>query len=237
MPMIHLVLVGLKVPENIGFIARVAKNFGVRSIYLYNCNLTEVSFHTAAHAKDLLENAKIVNDLSFLSSMNLVVGTTGVEGGDYRFLRKPIVRPEKLRRFLNGEVAILFGREDFGLSREEIEMCHLLVKIPTSEEYPIMNVSHAAAVILYVLSKKKFKIEKKEEFATSMEIEVAVRNLKELLELIDFPKHRLQRTLIVFRRVLGRAKIRKDEMMTIYGIFNKTTSFVRKSLEEKKEKI
>lgn len=48
---------------------------------------------------------------------------------------------------VNGNIALLFGREGDGLNNQEIEQCDILVTIPTSDEYPIMNITHAAAII------------------------------------------------------------------------------------------
>lgn len=233
--MIHVVLVELKIPENIGFIARVMKNFGYERLYLYKCNLTQDSFKTSANAKDLLEKAIKVEDLnSFLSRFNLIVGTTGISGGEYRYFRKPMMTPEELREFIEGEVAILFGREDFGLYNEELEKCHVLVKIPTSEVYPVMNVSHAVAVILYVLSSSVEK-SKVENLARTEDLEVLISKVSELLDLIQFPERRKKREIVTLRRVLGRARMRDYEFESIMGIFTKTISRIKRLETEKKK--
>ncbi len=230
---IYVVLVELKIPENIGFIARVAKNFGISKLCLYNCNVRDESYSTAAHAKDLLENSIKIDDLfSFLSKMSLIIGTTGISGGDYKYLRKPLHTPEELVNVVEGagNVAVLFGREDYGLYNEELEMCHVIVKIPTSEEYPVMNVSHAAAILLYFLTRPNL-VQKSDVLATSGEIEVLLNNIKEMLEMIEYPKHRIRRTLVVFRRVLGRAKPTQHEVLTINGVFRKTVSYIKRMLK------
>ncbi len=227
---VYIVLVELKIPENIGFIARLAKNFGFKNLCLYNCKVSDESYTTAMHASDLVENAIIIEDLfSFLDSMNVVIGTTGISAGDYKYLRKPIITPEEMCEITEraGKVAVLFGREDYGLLNEELERCHLIVKIPTSDEYPVMNVSHAAAIILYFLSKVRFS-KHPERFATSEQIEVFLSNLKEMLKRVQYPPHRMRRTVIVFRRVLGRAKIREFEILTLNGIIRKTLSFIER---------
>ena len=126
-----------------------------------------------------------------------------------------------------GKVAALFGREDYGLLNEELERCHLIVKIPTSEEYPVMNVSHAAAIILYFLSKIRFS-KQSERFATSEQIEVFLSNLRDMLKKVQYPPHRMKRTIIVFRRVLGRSKVREFEILTLNGIVRKTISFIER---------
>ncbi len=232
---IYIVLVELKIPENVGFIARVAKNYGIKNLCLYNCNVTEESYHTAAHAKDVLENAVTVENLQgFLNQMNVVVGTTGIEGGDYKYLRKTLATPEELPELVKGakKVAVLFGREDYGLYNDELALCHILVRIPTSEEYPVMNVSHAAAVVLYflrpLLSKFDKDTNKEDEPATSGDIEVFLNNLVSMLEIIQYPQHRIKRTVVVFRRILGRAKVRRHEIQTLNAIFRKTVSYIKR---------
>lgn len=217
-------LVELKIPENVGFVARVAKNFGIKDLWLYRCNVSEESYYTAAHAKDLLEKARIVEDLSFLDSMNFVIGTTGVES--FSVARRPVLTPEKARRFAHGEVAVLFGREDYGLLESELEMCHAVVRIPTSEEYPIMNVSHAAAIVLYILSKKR--VEKDVRFATTRDIEVVLENARRMLELAEFPKHRMRRTIVTLRRLLARSKPREEEIKAVNAIFRKTAAYIER---------
>lgn len=230
---IYIVLVELKIPENVGFMARVAKNYGIKNMCLYNCNITEESYHTAAHAKDLLEKAiKVENLQEFLHQMNLVVGTTGIEGGDYKYLRKTLATPEELSELVKGanKVAVLFGREDYGLYNDELALCHIIVRVPTSEEYPVMNVSHAAAVILYFLRSPelKMKVDESEEPATAGDIEVFLNNLTDMLETVEYPEHRIKRTVVVFRRILGRAKVRKHEIQTLNAIFRKTVSYIKR---------
>jgi TrmH family RNA methyltransferase len=227
---IYIVLVELKIPENVGFIARAAKNFGFKNLCLYRCMIDDRTYSTASHARDLLDRAVYIDDLQgFLSKMNHVIGTTGITAGEYRYFRQPVLSPEDLSNLLKraGKTAILFGREDFGLLSDEIELCHAIVNIPTSPEYPVMNVSHAAAVILYEISKIKLS-KKPEKYATVEEIEVFLSNLVEMLKTVQYPPHRIRRTIVVFRRVLGRAKVRQHEILTLNGILRKTVSYIKR---------
>ncbi len=225
-------LVEIKIPENIGFVARVMKNLGFKNLCLYKCNIDEKSYITASHAKDVLDKAIFLNSLkdfhSFLSKCNFVVGTTGVVGKDEKYLRKPTFAPEELRIF--GKTAILFGREDFGLLNNELEICHAVVTIPTDEGYPIMNVSHAAAIVLYEM-KKKLRFQKEEtteEMATARDLEVILKNIEEMLEETWYPKHRFRKTIVTFRRVFGRSMLTKREALTINGVFRKTGKYIKK---------
>jgi len=222
---IEVCLVELKIPENIGFIARVMKNFGFDKLCLYNCEVDERSYITASHARDILDKATTIDDLhSFLSDKNLIIGTTGITGlKEERYLRRPIFYPDELKEHLKGKytgTTILFGREDYGLSNEEIEMCDMLVNIPTSPEYPVMNVSHSVAIILYELRKEAYKLEEK-CYATSEDIERLVRYFEELLVESRYPPHRLPRTLLMLKRVNKRALLTKNEFTTYLGVIRK----------------
>ena len=227
--MIEIVLVELKIPENIGFIARVMKNFGFEKLVLYKCNVTRESFVTAAHAKDVLEKAlKIENLEEYLKDKNLVVGTTGVRSGRVeRYIRRPYYAPEDLRKIVRGNTAILFGREDYGLYDEELKLCNVIVSVPTSERYPVMNVSHAAAVVLYELSKEKFEFER-EELATQEDVDRLVEYFEKLMESVWFPKHRIGRMKVVLKRAFGRATLSKYEADAISGIIRKTLLYLEK---------
>ncbi len=229
--MISVYLVGLKIPENVGFVARVMKNFGFEKLYLYNCRVTTVSFKTASHARDILRNAIVLRSFDeILDHVNMLVGTTGVTAYSYeRYVRKPIFTPEELRSFLEGkkgEVAVAFGREDYGLLNEELELCHMLVSIPTNPEYPVMNVSHAVAVILYELSKGKYGLEDK-TIVTAKEIEKLIENFEKLMLATWYPKHRIERTKIALRRILGRSLITRRELAVLHGIVTKALTYIK----------
>ncbi len=228
--MISIYLVGLKIPENVGFIVRVMKNFGFEKLYLYDCKVTTQSFKTASHARDILKNAVILRSFDeILDHVNMLIGTTGVKAHSYeRYVRKPIFTPEELRSFLegkSGEVAIAFGREDYGLFNEELELCHMLVSIPTNPEYPVMNVSHAVAVILYELSRGKY-CDEDENIVRARDIEKLVENFERLMLETWYPKHRIERTKIALRRILGRSLITKRELTVLHGIVTKAITYI-----------
>ena len=222
--MIDVVLVELKIPENIGFIARVMKNFGFNRLVLYKCNLRKESYTTAAHAADILENAEVIESLEgYLKEKSLVVGTTGVRSKSLgRYVRKSVT-PKELKSIVRMNTAILFGREDFGLLDRELKLCDVVVSIPTSEEYPVMNVSHAAAVILYELSDVEVK---GEETATQRDVEILVNYFEELMHEIWYPKHRINKSKLILKRAFGRAGLTRYEIHHISGIIRKTVLYI-----------
>lgn len=216
-------LVELKHEGNVGAIARVMKNFGFRELRMVNCALGEEARKRAMHANDILASAKQFSSFdAAIEGLDIVAGTSGVVSDKERhYLRHPIT-PEgflrKYRRF-EGKIGLVFGREDFGLLNEELAKCDVVINIPTTEDYPIMNVSHAAAVLLYVLRRK----EKKYQFSMPEKLEIREMHaaFAELLDAIKYPAHRKKNAQIMFRRLIGRAAITKLETSMLIGVFRR----------------
>jgi TrmH family RNA methyltransferase len=225
--MLEVILVELKIPENVGFIARVMKNFGFKNLSLYRCKIDENSYFTAAHAKDVLENARVIYDLEeYLKQFDFAVATTGVTAeSQERYLRRPIFTPEQLREYVRGRTAILFGREDFGLLNEELELCDAIITVPSNSEYPVMNVSHAAAIILYELNKGKYEPEPL-DIASKRDVEVLLQSLETLMRKTWFPEHRIRKGIVMLRRGFGRSSFTKHEINMLVGIVRKTLLYM-----------
>lgn len=222
-----IVLVEPEGPANIGMVARVMKNFGFTELVLVNPNITEESYAYAVHARDVLERAEIVETFEeALGLVDLAIGTTAKSGRRYIPERAPLT-PWELREALKGypgRVGIFFGRESIGLKNEELERMDLTLTIPTSEAYPTMNLSQAAAVILYELSKtKREAVHPSLEPATREEKEVLVNMWKRLLDVLDYPKDEERKEVFVkvFRRFVGRAFLYGREVHTLIGPLRK----------------
>ncbi|MEM4196446.1 MAG: TrmJ/YjtD family RNA methyltransferase [Methanothermobacter sp.] len=151
---IGVVFVEPETPGNVGFLARAMKNFGLQNLILINpCILEDEAYYQAMHARDLVEDAIIYQTLDEMIEKlepDFLVGTTGVPGGSYNVDRIPL-RPSQLASAINpsSRTFILFGREGDGLSNRELGLCDMVVSIPTDREYPIMNITHAAAIFFY----------------------------------------------------------------------------------------
>ena len=115
-------------------------------------------------------------------------------------------------------MALLFGREGNGLSNEEIELCDVIVTIPTHEDYPIMNITHAAAIVLYEIFKKKKSYPREElEEASKVEKDGLIGTMDEIIEKLGYPEHKSKNASLVFRRIIGRAFISGREAHTLKG--------------------
>ncbi|KZX12151.1 TrmJ/YjtD family RNA methyltransferase [Methanobrevibacter curvatus] len=235
---IFVVFVECESSGNVGFLARTMANFGLKNLVLINpCKLEKDAYYQAMHAKNIVEEAKIFNSLNeFLISekIDFIVGSTGTPGGSYNLSRipiKPIHLSDSIN--LNSKVAILFGREGDGLNNKEISLCDIIVSIPTSPDYPIMNISHAATIIFYELFKNKYEFDAVGlDEANSLEKHYLLKDFKEIISLLSFPEHKEKTNLKAFKNIINRAFITGREAHTLKGLFRR----VKIKLKETKDK-
>lgn len=225
---LKIVLVEPLYDGNIGSVARAAKNFGFTDLVLVNPpQIGDFGLAMASHAKDVLTRAQSAKSLQeAVAGADLVVGTTGkrTEGDGHHLrlhLRVPALTPKELAEKLEVKdvtVALLFGREDWGLSSEELMACDILVSIPTSEEYPVMNLSHSAAILLYELSRVSSGPVRLADHNT---MNILIGRTERLLHEIRYPEHKIEYVMLMLRRVFGRAELTEREANTILGILKR----------------
>ncbi|MFO7872353.1 MAG: RNA methyltransferase [Candidatus Undinarchaeales archaeon] len=206
---------------NIGSVARAMKNFGLSKLVLIGeTEIGEEARKMAVHAQDVLKNAeKIESFEKTVKNFDLVIGTSSekTDRDDY-FLRMSLT-PEEMREKIEkteGELALVFGKEDIGLTNEQLELCDFVVNIPTSSEYKTMNLSHSAAVLFYEL----FKFEEKEtiRLAGRKEKDIIYEKFEEILEKTDYTEDKIKIFISMLRKILGRANLTGREASTLIGV-------------------
>ncbi len=155
-----IVLVSPRNPLNIGAAARAMANFGFRHLAVvapYEEHWREAK--SAVGASDLLQNAKRVERVEeAVAECTLVIGTGMLE---HRKPEQTVVPLPELTPLVDAEfarggcVALVFGPEKHGLTREDLALCHVLVEIPTDPRQPSMNLGQAVAVCLYELAARR----------------------------------------------------------------------------------
>ncbi|MCZ7356322.1 MAG: RNA methyltransferase [Candidatus Methanoperedens sp.] len=209
---------------NVGSVARVMKNFGFCELVLLNpCELDNPARWMAVHAYDIIEKARIEFSLKdAVAGSNVIVGMTGLPGKtDNKHMRIPAISPRKLKEKLtgkNGVISLLFGREDDGLHNDELELCDLIVNIPTSPDYPSMNLSHAVSVVLYELSDVQGG---KDYLADHVDIELLYEHIEDMLLDIEYKEHKKGKTNLMLQRILGRAELTGREVQTLRGVLRR----------------
>ena len=220
----QIVLVEPLFSGNVGSVARVMKNFDFSELVLINpCELDMPARVMAVHAYDIIENARIEFSIEdAVKGSNMVVGLTGLPGKtDKEHMRIPAYSPQGLKEKLTGKsgvVSLIFGREDHGLMNEELQMCDIVVNIPTSQIYPSMNLSHAVAVVLYELSDiKTGEIHLAEHF----DLELLYEHIDDVLFDIEYKEYKEDKTKLMLRRILGRAELTGREVQTLRGVLRR----------------
>jgi len=233
----QVVLVSPRNPLNIGAAARAMANFGLAQLTAvapFEAHWREA--RSAIGAEELLRNAMSTECLAeAVADCTLVVGTGTLT---YRKPEQLVVSLPSLTSLVEqelqrgGRIAIVFGPEKHGLTREDLSYCHLLVEIPTDPRQPSMNLGQAVAVCLYELAAhtsepEKQKVEARpaapsgdlDLLATVIEESMLVagysprsmqaanrHDLRLLLRRLAPAKHDARRILGLFRRILWRMK-------------------------------
>ena len=227
---VKVVLVGTTHPGNIGATARAMKNMGIFDLALVEPKEfpSDVATFRSKAAKDILEKASVHKSLAeAISECELVVGTSA-RG---RTVPWPVLNPKEAagemhKSSLNGKVAIVFGREDRGLTNEELGLCNLHVHIPSDPEYSSLNLSQAVQILAYEirLSYLQDRHVNKEywdvELANNEQTERLINHMDELMQEVDFYDVENPRKLLVrVRRFFKRSKIDVMEANIFRGLF------------------
>ncbi len=224
---ISIILVEPKYSGNVGSICRVMKNFDFYDLRIVGSReiINDEAKMMAMHARDILESAKFYNNFDeAIEDLDFIIATSGARGGDRNLKRVPITPKELADKIysINGNIGIVFGREDDGLRNEEVEKCDLLLSIPTSKKYPIMNLSHAVAVVLYELYCKKIN-NKFEDInireASKEDKELLIKKFNEFIDKKNLPEHKKRLCKIIFKRLVNRAFITGKEAWTLMSAF------------------
>ena len=150
---IRIVLVNTTHPGNIGGAARAMKNMGLAELYLVQPREYPAprAVWRAAGARDVLAGATIVESVDeAIADCALVVGTSARE----RRIPWPLLNPRECGEKIYSEAAehktaLLFGREDRGLTNDELQKCHYHVHIPSNPDYSSLNLATAVQVLAY----------------------------------------------------------------------------------------
>lgn len=227
---VRVVLVRPRNPLNIGAAARAMANFGLRELVVVAPHPPVwQETRSAVGAEDVVETARAVNDLpEAIADRTWVVGTTS---GSRRNLDRELVSLNKPELWLPkgkrpGRVALLFGSEKTGLSNEEMSFCHALVKIPTSEHCPSMNLGQAVAIFCYELAcagaiaSRPLRVKSHHSDTASFQsVEHVFARAANVLDHVGYlkPKSRAA-TLIKLRRLLLDLDLTNNDVKILGGI-------------------
>ncbi|MFT4260966.1 MAG: RNA methyltransferase [Candidatus Woesearchaeota archaeon] len=217
-----IILIEPQNPGNIGAIARSMKNFGFEQLVLVNpCKLTQEARNRAKHAQEILDNSIILSSFNELK-YDLLIGTTAITGKDYNLIRSPML-PDELE-LEEGKIGLVFGREDTGLRNEELSKLDFAVRIPTNDNYPTLNLSHAATILMYEFTKKELgeNLRDKHKLASLEEKEVLMKVIENIISNTSFrAEHEADTQRKVWKKIIGKGMLTKREMYALIGFMKR----------------
>ena len=222
-----VVLVEPAGPLNVGSVARLCANFSVDELRLVapRCDhLGDEARLMAVHGEALLEQAQLFPTLeAALADCRRVVATSGRIEEEALPLNGPAEALSWLqaadREAASAPAALVFGREDRGLSNAELLQAGRILRLETSEAYASMNLSHAVAVCLHELRRCPAASEPQPEPCQRKQLEAALTDAEELLLEVGFLyPHTAQARMAKLRALLQRAEIRDEEVALLRGM-------------------
>lgn len=225
---IAVVLVEPQSPGNVGMVCRAMKNFGLADLRLVNpCALDHPeALKFAVSAKELLSTARIFSSLAeAIEDAPLSVATTRRHGK----YRQEIYTPTEIVSMIDPQLstnraALVFGREDSGLTTDEVALCRWQATIPTADEYGSLNLSQAVLLFCYELHKGLLQVRSESivrELAPTAIIEPLYEQMETVLLKIGFLKPENPAHLMrSFRRIFARAELDSREVSILRGMFS-----------------
>ena len=228
---IRIVLVGPLYGGNVGSVCRAMANTGLSELTLVSPAATldyNEAKMMAVAAGDILAQRQEVGTLEeAVGDCGLVMGTT-VRPGLYRqHVKTPREwAPDILASAAGSKVALVFGRENWGLTNEELAICTNLIQIPTSPDYPSLNLSQAVLICCYELyvASGTFvpPVEKSEECPTKTR-EHMFRMWHDMLMEVGFMnEQKAGHMMLGVRRIFSRSPLTTDDVNILMGIARQT---------------
>lgn len=241
---IRIVLVEPSHPGNIGGAARAMKTMGLADLAIVNPGRfpDPQAIWRAAGAVDVVDRARVFDRVDqAIADCGWVVGTSARS----RRVPWPVATVEQFceqlaREDLGGKpVAVLFGREDRGLSNEELECCNLHVVIPANPEYPSLNLAMAVQVVCYEILRVLTRVVNNDARtedpqaedmptswdrspATAADLAALYRHLGRVLSAIEFQDPKNPRlTMTRLRRMFARIRPDQTEVAILRGVLTR----------------
>ena len=223
---VKIILVEPAGPLNVGSIARAMKNFALKQLVLVNpqCDyLGEEAMRMSVHAKDVLETAVCVSTLpEALRGCKRAIATTA-RTRDNAVLQTPREVLPWLLEANAQPAALIFGREDRGLSNEELNYAQKFMRIPTDAGYPSMNLASAVAISCYELTQNQPSIIENASLDSGIApievVEGYYEQLESLLLSIEYLyPHTAESRMEKFRQLYNRAQLQTKEVAMLRGI-------------------
>lgn len=233
MAKLRIVLVEPQEAGNVGAVARVMKNFGFDELWIVGQHpqLLPVSSWWASGADELLANVRHAATLAdAIGDAQLTVATTSMRGRTSPVSYTARTLAAKFASLDEPQtMALVFGREDHGLTREELMLCQHTAAIPTNDQFPVMNLAQSAGVFCYELSSIA-PVPSPRELPDAATIERIHQRARELLLEAGFlHDNNPDRIYDDLRNLVARADLDAREATIVLGIIRQIEWKIRKT--------
>jgi tRNA/rRNA methyltransferase len=221
---VSVTLVQPKGPVNVGHLARLVSNFGAEKLYLVEPAVDiSVAAVYASHASAVLDDAVVTTFEKVRKENELLVATTAVKAVKKSNVIRRSVHPGRLHDLLSSAKtsSLVFGRDTTGLTNKEIRMCDVTTTIETAPGYKALNVGHAAAIILYMASRRgdRHRWEQGRQAR-----EVFAKNFYELAKASRVSPHKIRNLFDVGKRVAAASAMTDAQLNLLTGVFRKAVA-------------
>ena len=225
-----IILFEPQLEENIGAVARAMLNFNFHNIRIIKKGWKpgKVTFKNSAKADEILQNAKVFNNLEdAINDLHYIFATSNRK----RDLNIDVVNLKKgakiINNYKNFKVGILFGPERSGLTNEAISLCDKIIEIPLNQNFKSLNLAQSVLLVVYELfnlnlckinSVKKKKTKKKE-------LLIFFKVLQNYLEKVNFFKVKEKKKIMMrnIKAIFNKAELTEKEVKILLGIIKNLT--------------
>ncbi len=212
------------------------KNMGLTRLYI--ADFPDLDLEKAGvlaiHASDVLEKA--VRTASFeeaVEGCSFIAGMTRRWGKNRKYVNvDPAGLCKRVMAYEGRQVALVFGNEVSGLSDEELDRCHVAVTIPSSRDFPSLNLSHAVQIVAYELYRSYHAAAGKRYYTpiSGDKLDSLVDHVTKSLKILGFFKLVTPEEMgRFFRDIFSRAALSRGESERIRSIFSKIAGLAGKN--------
>jgi len=228
-----IVLVEPRHHINVGYVARIMKNFGVSRLLMVDpvCDIEEARRY-AMHGYHILETAISTNFEELRRNSRMLVGTTALKASSRLNIVRDTISPIRLAKLIydipkKENIYIVLGREASGLTNSELQMCDIVLTNDTGTDYTTMNISHALTIILYEITKRDLQHRssrvavRNSKMARRPEAEMLIAYAAKAAEMAGYDIHKRPLLDSALKRLLAKSNPTSKEVMLMVSLFRK----------------
>jgi TrmH family RNA methyltransferase len=243
---VAVALIEPQYPINVGHIARLMKNFGLKSLYFVRPAFDKVeAAKYSTHGNDVLVAAKTVTLSELRKKFDILIGTTAIQAISRLNILRESISAEQLAKIIHDsstkDFCILLGRESSGLNNEELELCNLVVTIDTKTNYRTMNVAHALAILLYEISKLQLsselpakKSKKIVDLASKKDIDLLLQYVSKLADAGNYDLHKKPLLEVATKKILAKSVPTTKDIMLLMSLLRKSLLAIERGYAKNK---